>query len=234
MKHWEILMRTNRNQPFVTVLMPVYNAGEFVAASIESILNQTYKNLELVILDDVSTDNSWSVIRKYAKDNPGKIRAIRLKKNLNKGGDAAGNIAYRYAKGKYLARMDADDVAVSSRIEKQVKFLEEHPDYAAVGASAHVVNREGEIVGEKMMPVKHEEIYKEFFVLHPMIHPTIMLRRSALPGEKDLYTISYEANNDYLTFFSMIGGGMKFANLPEKLLYYRIHGKNDSLTFVKR
>lgn len=212
--------------------MPVYNAARFLAPAIESILTQTYKNLELIIVNDASTDNSWRIIHQYGKKYPQKITAVNLKNNRDKGGDPAGNIAFSRAHGKYIARMDADDVSLPERIEKQVKFLETHPRFVAVGSSAHVINKQGDILGQKLVPTKHKDIYEQFFIFHPMIHPTVMIKRSAIKT-KDLYQIEYGANNDYLTFFKLISSGKRFANLSEKLLFYRIHGMNDSLIKVK-
>jgi len=212
--------------------MPVYNAGDFLAEAIESILNQTYQNLELVVIDDASKDESLKIILNYKKIYPQKIRVLRIKKNLNMGGDAAGNLGYKRAKGKFVARMDADDIAMPNRIEKQVKYLLSHPELFAVGSNAYVINKEGILIGEKKMPDSNEKIYKNFFVFHPLIHPTLMFRKSILK-EEGLYTLKYEANNDYLTFFRLITQGYRFANLSDKLLLYRFHGKNDSLTKVK-
>lgn len=221
------------SKPLVSVYMPVFNAALYVEEAIESILKQTYKNIELIIVDDASTDDSAKIIKRYVKQYPKKIKAIYLKKNVNMGGDAAGNIAFRQAQGDYVARMDADDIALPDRIEKQVAFLEKHPSYAVVGTSAYVIDKAGQVVGVKIIPSRHEQIYDEFFVFHPMIHPTIMVRRAALNGRKDLYRLEYQANNDYLTFIELIAKGYRFGNLPEKLLYYRMHGKNDSLVQVK-
>lgn len=226
-------MSKQSKQPKISVYMPVYNAANYLTEAIDSVLAQTYKNLELIIVDDASTDESAKIIRSYVRKYPTKIQAIYLKKNVNMGGDAAGNIAYQHATGDYLARMDADDIAVPDRIEKQVRFLETHPTYAVVGTSAWVVNKQGEVIGEKKMPTKHQDIYSEFFAFHPMIHPTVMVRRSALGDRDGLYRLEYEANNDYLTFIELISSGYRFGNLPEKLLYYRVHGNNDSLVQVK-
>lgn len=220
-------------KPLVSVIMPVYNAGEFLVGAIESILGQTYKNFELIIVNDASTDDSLKIISSYKKRFFGKIRVINLKKNLNRGGDVCANLGFAKAKGEFIARMDADDIAVPVRLEKQVNFLLRHPKYALVGSNAFVINKEGEITGEKIVPSLHKEILKEFFVFNPLIHPTVMIRRSVLIGKKELYEIKYNANNDYLTFFKLITSGLKFANLKQKLIYYRVHGKNDSLNFVK-
>ena len=166
-------------RPLVSVYMPVFNAALFLDEAVESVLGQTYKHLELIIVDDASTDNSWKLIQRYKRKYPNIISAIHLKHNINMGGDAAGNMAYKHAKGEYLARMDADDIARLDRIEKQVRFLEQHSSYAVVGTNAWVINKAGEVVGEKTVPTQHDKIYDEFFVFHPMIHPTIMVRRRA-------------------------------------------------------
>lgn len=220
-------------KPLVSVIMPVYNAGEFLVEAIESILGQTYKNFELIIVNDASTDNSLKIISSYKKRFLKKIKVIDLKKNLNRGGDVCANLGFAKTRGEFIARMDADDVAVATRLEKQVNFLLKHPKYALVGSNAFVINKEGEITGEKIVPSLHKDILKEFFVFNPLIHPTVMIRKSALPKEKELYEIKYDANNDYLTFFKLITSGLKFANLKQKLIFYRVHGKNDSLNFVK-
>lgn len=225
-------MRNTNNNPMVSVIMPVYNAGLFLREAINSILNQTYKNFELIIVNDASIDNSWEIISSFKKQFPQKIRVIRLSKNLNRGGDAAGNVGFRKARGKFVARMDADDIAAPDRLEKQIAFLLANSGIFAVGSNAYVIDKEDCLIGEKKMPLNNREIYQEFFVFHPLIHPTLMFRKSAIK-RKNLYKLGYQANNDYLTFFEMITKGFRFANLADKLLYYRFHGKNDSLIKVK-
>lgn len=226
-------MRKN-NQPLVSVIMPVYNGSAFVAEAIESILRQTYKNIEVIIVDDASSDDTWKILLKYKRINPGKIKLIRLKENLGKGGDAAANIAFMHSKGEFVARTDADDIALPGRIEKQVEFMQKHTQYAVVGSNAHVINSSGEVVGEKKVPLKHEEIYEAYFTFHPMINPTIMVRKSLINDHANLYRNDNPTNNDYLSFMRLISQGAKFTNLPEKLMYYRIHEKNDSLAKVRR
>lgn len=219
-------------KPFVSVIMPVYNAGDFLVDAIESILNQTYKNFEFIIVDDASTDKSWKIIQKYQKQNPKIIRAIRMEKNLNCGGDTCANEALKLATGTYIARMDADDIAYPQRLEKQVAFLNSHPKIFLVGSNADVINKKGVIIGEKTEPTTPKEIYNAYFGFHPMIHPTCMFRR--MLGKKPFsYQIRYSANNDYYTFFHLLCIGKKFANMPEKLLLYRIHGNNATFVHLK-
>lgn len=216
----------------VSVIMPVYNAGEYLVEAIESILKQTYKNFELIIVNDHSTDNSWEIIQKYQKKYPKKIKAINLKKNLNRGGDACANIGILKAKGKYIARMDADDIAHPKRLEKQVKFLEKNNQIFLVGTNAKVIDNKGKIIGEKTVPTAHKDIYQSFFTFNPIIHPSAMYRR-IINNKKFFYPKKFSANNDYYIFFKMACQGYQFANLKDKLIFYRIHNYNDTFNNMK-
>lgn len=222
-----------QKMPLISVIMPVYNAGNFLCDAIESILNQTYQNFELIIVNDASTDGSAKVIREYAKKYSDKIKAVHLTKNINGGGDAAGNVGFALARGEYVARMDSDDIADPSRLEKQVKYLQSHKQIDVLGSCTDVINAKGEVMGQKNVPLTHKTILQEFFTFHPMIHPTVMVRRSSIIGNV-LYSQELPSNNDYLTFFKLIMTGKRFANLPDKLLSYRLHGTNDSLLKLKR
>jgi glycosyltransferase involved in cell wall biosynthesis len=223
----------NKNQnPLVSVIMPVYNAGNFLMKAIESILNQTYQNFEFIIVDDASTDNSWEIIQKYTKKYPQKIKAFQLKKTLNRGGDACANFALKKAKGKYIVRMDADDIAHPKRLEKQVEFLEKNKNVFLVGSNAWVIDKKGKKIGEKKVPTSYQEIYKQYFIFHPIIHPSVMFRKY-IKGKKFFYPKKFSANNDYYVFFNLLLSGFIFKNLEEKLLYYRIHGKNDTFSNMR-
>lgn len=218
----------------VSVLMPVFNAERYVGQAIESILDQSYPNFEVVVVDDASTDNSWQVIRRLQDAHPHRVKAVRLKKNLNRGGDGAANVAFSKSHGEYIARMDADDIAHPDRLKLQVEFLEQHPDIDVVGSSVEVMNGQGDVVGQKVVPTTHQSIASSFFAVHPLIHPTVMMRRQCATSKTKLYRDDLNSNNDYLTFFTWLNQGKRFANLPDKLLKYRIHGQNDSLSKIKR
>ncbi len=225
-----------QNSPLVSVIMPVFNAEEFLAEAIESILSQTYKNLEIVIVDDASTDNSWETISEFANRYPKKIKARRLRKNRNKGGEVAGNIAFSLINpsSTFIARMDADDIALPHRIATQVKYLEKNTDVTAVGSIVRIIDEHGQKMGYKRAKETPEELYTNFFEISPMIHPTIMFRRSLLPKKTELYQTELISNNDYLTFSSMVARGHKFANIQKPLLLYRMHLTNDSVGNLKR
>lgn len=218
-------------QPLVSVIMPVYNAGDFLVPAIESILKQTYKNIDFLIVDDCSTDNSWKTISKYQKISP-KIKIYKLRKNTNEAGNGALNKVLKYAKGKYIARMDADDIAYPQRIAKQVKFMEKHPEIIVLGTQAEVIDKNNQILGTKKFPLTHKEIYQEYGLFNPLLHPSCMFRGSLLPSKNRIYEEKFGVNDDYYTFFKLLNYG-KFANLPQSLMQYRIHGANFSLTKPK-
>jgi len=212
--------------------MPVHNAGKFLVPAIESILAQTYKRFELIIVDDGSNDDSWKTIRSYRKLYPRTVRVYRTPKQLNAAGNGAADIGLTHAKGEFIARMDADDIARPKRIEKQVEFLLANPPVILVGTQADIIDKKGTIIGSKSVPVNHEAIYNQYGFVHPIIHPSVMIRRSMLPDPDRLYSHKWGINDDYYTFFKLLNCG-QFANLPERLLKYRVHGGNASLTNIK-
>lgn len=225
--------RRKKRPPLVSVVMPVYNSQKYLSEAIKSIMTQTYKRFELIIVDDESTDESYKIIKHYQKRHRAKIKVIKTGKNLNRGGDLCANLGIELARGKYIARMDADDIAIPTKLEKQVAFLEKNKRVFLVGASAHVINKRGTIVGEKLEPTHPFDIYHAYATFHPIIHPTAVFRR-IFRGKKFSYQINYSANNDYYTFFKLICSGYIFVNLPDKLLYYRIHDKNDTFVDIKK
>jgi len=217
--------------PLVSVIMPVHNAGRFLVPAIESILKQTYPRIEIIIIDDGSTDGSWDTIKTYRKKYK-QIKAFKTKKQLNEAGNGASNIGLLHAKGSFIARMDADDIALPQRIEKQVNYFRTNPGTIVLGSQAIVINENGKAVGIKRVPTKNGDIYRQYAIVHPIIHPSVMINRGMLPDPNTLYTLKFGTNDDYYTFFTLLSRG-KFANLPETLLKYRVHEKNSSLMHLK-
>lgn len=218
-------------QPLVSVIMPVYNAGIYLVEAIESILNQTYQNFELIIVNDGSTDQSGTIINFYLQRYPEKIKAYHLPKNW--GESAAANYGFQKSKGEFIARMDADDIAKPEKIKKQVDYLLAHPEVIVLGTQAEVINESGELIGKKLFPKTHEKIYQLYGIYHPMLHPSCIFRRRLLPEKDKLWENTHEPNDDYITLFRFLNHG-KFANLPEALVQYRIHQNNKSLRNAKK
>lgn len=216
--------------PLVSVIMPVYNGSRFMGKAIESIINQTYPKVELVICDDGSADNTWQILTGYRKQYPNIVKIYRLKKNA--GESVAANFAFSKTKGDYIARLDADDVAHRDRLTKQVRFMQDHSGIIVLGTQTKVINAAGRTIGHKKAPIHHEAIHTAFAFINPMVHPSVMFRRSLLPKREYIYRSNFETTDDYHTYFELLNYG-KFANLPDELVSYRIHGSNKSLFNMK-
>lgn len=139
----------------VSVIMAVYNCEDTVGAAIESILNQTYNNIELIICNDCSTDNTYNVVKEYADKHKDKIVLIQNEKNMKL--PASLNHCLKYATGRYIARMDGDDLSYPERFEKQIEFLNAHPDIDLVGTGMAIYNGK-EMIGKTVRP-EHVDKY---------------------------------------------------------------------------
>lgn len=205
--------------PKVSVILPVYNAGYFLIEAIESILNQTFTEFELIIINDGSTDNSGEIIAGF---HDSRIRVIN---QVNNGLRATLNLGLLKAKGAYIARMDQDDVSLSDRFAKQVAFLETHKDHVLIGTTYAYINEQGKITGAFPALLDDEDIKRELYTKSPFGHGTVMFRATAL--KEGGYTYSQEAVHveDY-EFWLRFSKAGKYANLPEILYLWRQSSSN--------
>ncbi len=218
--------------PLVTIYMPVFNASSYLNQAIESILNQTYSNFEFIIIDDASTDNSWKIIKSFVKKDK---RIIAIKNHINLGVSLTSNIAISKAKGKLLARMDADDISFTDRIEKQVKFLTQNSKTIAVGGQCVVIDEFDNIIGNKNFPTQPKQLKEMIFWAIPMQQPSMMVNLSKLPKKFVWYAPNKSSAEEVdLMFRFMLYG--QIANLEDNLLFYRhlngsLSHKNPKSTF---
>ena len=206
------------DQKLISVIMSVYNGEKYLVQAIDSILNQTYQNFEFIIIDDCSTDNSSHILQEYAKKDS-RIKIIKKEKNIGiKGFIENLNLGISIAEGKYIARMDQDDVSLPERFQKQVDFLENNPEITLVGAQLNLINEQNKITGEAIAALQHRDIVKRITSQIQLFHPVIMFRKdqNIQYREKFLYC------EDYDLYLNLITQGKKLANLNEKLLNYRI------------
>lgn len=218
--------------PLVSVIMPVYNGERFLRYAIESVLEQSYEHLELIIINNGSTDNTATILEAYAQKDR-RIMVLFHPEPLGHAGEAASNMASRHATGKYIAKLDADDVAVPNRIERQVAFLEANPAIFLVGSHLELIDSQGRSVGIRQYPLSSEAIYKEFYLRFPVANPAIMYRNGVVTG--DFYTLRHKSfTDDYYSLFLHIHNGLLFANLPEPLTRYRVHDSNTVFTDLRR
>ena len=213
--------------------MSVYNGEKYLAQAVDSVLSQTFKDFEFIIIDDCSIDRTSEILQDYHKQDS-RIKLIR--KNENKGfkGFVENlNIGLREAKGIYIARMDADDICVKDRLEKQVKFLDENPETFLVGSSMYLIDENGTQTKILRAIPDFENIKKRTRIDNPMFHPAIMFRNI----EGLFYRDKMYACEDFDFHLRNITENRKLENISEPLLYYRILEKSISRagnTFVKR
>ncbi|MES2812676.1 MAG: glycosyltransferase [Bacteroidota bacterium] len=199
--------------------MPVYNCESYIHESVQSILNQTFLNFELIIIDDCSTDNTIAIIKKFSDNR------IRLyEKENNSGLIDSLNFGISIAKGEFIARMDGDDICLPERFAKQVDFLKKNSDILLVGTA---LKRFGVIEDEVRYPVNHKDIAVRLCFNSPFGHPTIMGRKWIF--EKYNYNKDFEDAEDYELWTRLVFEG-KLANIDEILLFYRTHKNQVSNT----
>jgi glycosyltransferase involved in cell wall biosynthesis len=205
--------------PLISVLLPAYNAERYIRQAIDSILAQTCGNFECIVIDDGSTDQTAGILNRYAAKDP----RVIVKSGPNQGVSNSLNTALQMARGEVIARMDADDICLPTRFEKQARFLSEHPDYVLVGSRCMLIDPDGFPICEKTdIALDHEEIDGLLLRMSwPLVHPAVMIRTQAL-RKIGGYNPQYKTNQDHDLFLRLAEIG-RLANLPEVLLQYRQH-----------
>jgi glycosyltransferase involved in cell wall biosynthesis len=217
---------TQTTAPTVSVLMPVYNAARYLAEAVESVLTQTFRDFEFVIVDDGSTDRSPQMLDEYARRDP-RIKIIR---RANTGIVGALNDAIAGSTAELIARMDADDVSHPERLEKQVAYMRDHDECVALGSRVTGIDPYGCALFESEHKLAHEEIDAELLkgVGWALVHPVSMLRRESLQ-RVGLYRREWQWVDDLDLFLRLAETG-KLANLPDPLLRYRQHTESINRT----
>lgn len=218
-----------KSSPNISVIVPAYNTEKYIRTAIESILNQSYEDFELIIIDDKSSDNTKKIIESYAlKDS--RVIAVSNKDNLKI--SATLNKGLAMARGRYIARMDADDKSLPLRLEKQFQFLESNRDVVLVGASINVCDSDLKKINVRRYNVNNESIRKNIFRYGQFCHPVVMLRADAIRAAGGYNTNLYDAE-DYDLFFRL-GNQGSMANLDDVLLNYRTSKTSVSASRAKR
>ncbi|WP_317897486.1 glycosyltransferase [Aurantibacillus circumpalustris] len=213
----------------LSVLMPVYNASSFLREAIESVLSQTFADFEFIIINDGSTDNSLEVIKIF-KDP--RIQVIHNEKNL--GIIKSRNIGLLTARGKYIANMDADDICLQSRFEKQMMYLNEHPDVAVLATKLVLIDTKGDEIGlwaEDNTCVTEEEILRTLPRINCIGQPTIIMRTDVV--REIMYNKKFTYNEDWGLWLHILSLHKKIHKLPETLLKYRQHPSSTTVSANK-
>jgi glycosyltransferase involved in cell wall biosynthesis len=206
--------------------MPVYNAERYVSEAINSVLAQTFTDFEFIIIDDGSTDASADIITQY-KDQ--RIRFIR--KPRNEGLVSALNLGIELALGEYIARMDADDIALPERLEKQVAFLDSHPDVVVLGTKAWRIDPAGKIIESMVSVTRWEDVHRYLRSgANRLIHSSVMMR-TEIVRKIGGYREQFRHAEDFDLWLRILEHG-KICNLPEKLMLYRSNSSGVRLTKI--
>lgn len=209
------------SDPLVSVNMPVYNGETFIAEAIESILAQTFKDFEFIIVNDGSTDNTVKIIEKF------KDRRIRIVHNTQKSGLAhVRNKAINESRGKYIAILDSDDRACPERLQKQVDFLETHLAHCLVCSWVDYIDHKGKTTGSEYFTYKDNEMGSALFFHDCIAQSSVMLRKNMLP-EKEPYNINLTITEDYYLWIQLVKK-FKMHIIKEPLVQYRNHSTNTS------
>jgi glycosyltransferase involved in cell wall biosynthesis len=210
------LNSNSSDNPLVSVLLPVYNGEKFVATTIASILDQSFRDFEFIIINDGSTDNTPNILEQLHDPR------LRIIHKPNEGLGRTLNLGLQLARGKYIARIDADDMADPKRLEKQVAFLEAHPEIAVVGSATKVIYPDG-TVQIRLRPLEPRNIRQHIIKLCPLAHPSVCMRKDAALSVGGYDTaqdgsLGRSAGEDYHLWVRMLVNGFELANLPEPLI----------------
>jgi glycosyltransferase involved in cell wall biosynthesis len=210
-----------RVRPLISVVMAVYDPQPtYLREAIASILAQRLQEWEMIIVEDPSPRSAADILRD--------VRDRRLRFILNTERTCLvdqKNRGLQEARGEFIAIMDADDIAHPFRFMKQVSFLRNHPEVGLVGSQVGVIDSEDRLVGYRWFPSLHDDIRAEIVRSVPFCHPTVMLRRTVYEMFGGYRFVEFPAAEDYEYWSRLIQSGVRVANIPEPLLYYRIHSK---------
>jgi len=208
-------------KPTISVIMPIFNAETYLSLALESILDQSFCDFELILINDGSTDNSLNIIRKFQQNDS---RIILINNDVNRGLIPSLNLGLRKAKGKYIARMDADDICTLDRFEFQVDYLNNHPEIFLVAGSFYIIDENGNILRKKQKEYTNEQIKSKLLKSGIIHHPTVMFRNDSSVYYRDKLTHG-EDRDLWLRFISE---GKRMYMSTKIVLYYRIHEKSIS------
>ena len=213
--------------PKISVILPIYNAQAFIADAVKSVLTQSVQDFELILIDDASSDRTPGIL-----DGMTDSRIHIVRHDENRGLVASLNEGLRLSSGKYIARMDHDDIALPDRFARQLAFLEQHSSIGVVGTGYRLIDGVGALGPSYRPPVTHEEISWAMSFLCPLAHPTVMAHRDLLLANGG-YNESAAYAEDY-DLWERLSRQVNFANLPEPLLLLRKHANNMTNVWLEK
>ena len=208
----------------ISVVMPAYNAEKYIKEAMDSILNQTFTDFEFIIIDDGSSDHTAEIIHQYADS-----RIKYIKNEVNSGIVVSLNKGLDYATGKYIARMDSDDISHPTRFEKQYDYMEKHSDVAALGTAIHMFG-EGMEEQDRLFDTDSNTIKANLLFHSCMAHPTAFIRKAVFDKNNLRYSTEFVGIEDFDLWWKIAAVG-NISILKDVLLSYRIHGGQITQTY---
>jgi glycosyltransferase involved in cell wall biosynthesis len=209
--------------PEISVIMAIYNGEKYLRIAINSVLQQSFSEFEFIIVDDCSTDSTQAIINSYNEK-----RIVYIRNNQNLGQTPSLNIGLNIAKGKYIARIDADDIYLRGKLKLQYAFMEEHPNIAVCGTMSECVDENGDIYSNRSFPERPNDIYFRIFYQSPINHVSVIMRKSTIISVGS-YDENYPICADFALWSKLIKNNHKLTNLPETLTQFRIHVRSLSV-----
>ena len=200
--------------------MAAYNEEKLIDRSIRSIINQSFTDWELIVVDDGSTDCTVDVIKSFVRKD---TRIVLVENDINKGLAESLNLGIKLSRGKYIARMDADDESLPRRFEMQLGFMEKNPEIDILGTGAVYIDSNNNFLGEIIMPENNYDIVQKIMKASPFIHPSVMMKKRFI-DEIGMYNKNIRRAEDYDLWFRSRNSA-KFHNLPEIHLRYLVTHK---------
>jgi hypothetical protein len=208
--------------PAISVVMPVHDGERFLPEAVTSVLSQTHRDLELIVVDDGSTDRTAEILASYARTDP---RVIIRRQVQNRGVLAARSEGLRHARGGFIAVMDADDVCLPWRLARQLEYLSKHPEIGIVGSYVQVIDEKGRPGRIKVYPQEPGLVAWSLCFFNSVANPTVLIRRTVMEALA-WHSMEGEGPAQDYSFFIRASRVTKLANLPEVLLHYRVWPKN--------
>lgn len=212
-------MTLRSNKPLISVILPVYNGEKFLRKAIDSILKQTYKNFELIIINDGSTDKSAAIIESISDS---RIKVINNRNNLRL--PRSLNIGISLAKGEYIARMDADDICLPERLEKQFNFLETNKDVGVCGTNISIIDENETILTDRVWGDNNPPIEWSLLWENPIAHSTVMIRTNIIKRDELFYREIYSEDSD---LWCRLALKTRIKRINDVLLLYRYRADSE-------
>ncbi|HYH14370.1 MAG TPA: glycosyltransferase [Flavisolibacter sp.] len=216
--------------PVISIIFPAFNSASFIKEAIDSLLQQTFMDFELIIINDGSTDNTEAIVQSYTDS-----RIVYSKNETNQGLIYTLNKGIKMARGAYIARMDADDICLPNRLAVQKQWLDSHPETAVVATLIEFIDENNTVTGYwklDKLTITFAAIRKVMPYENCIAHPSVMARKSIL--ETYLYNPEQQHIEDYDLWLRLIADGHRIEKIPQVLLQYRVHSSSITVSKLRK